>query len=92
MIRRRLIVTGHVQGVWYRAWMAEQAAALGVAGWVRNRADGSVEALVEGPDDAVPALVARCRDGPPAARVADVAVNDPGVGARLEGFALRATV
>jgi len=66
---RRLIVHGRVQGVWYRGWTVDQAEALGLDGWVRNRRDGTVEILVSGPDDAIAAFVARCRHGPPAAEV-----------------------
>ena len=72
----RLCVTGQVQGVGYRAWAIATAARLGLRGWVRNRADGSVEALVIGDDETVAAMVASCRDGPPAARVRDVAVAE----------------
>jgi len=68
----RLRITGRVQGVAYRAWMAREAAALGVAGWVRNRRDGSVEAVISGPAAAVRDLVERCRRGPSLARVAAV--------------------
>ena len=73
---RRLIVTGRVQGVWYRGWTVDEAVALGLDGWVRNRRDGSVEILVSGPDAAVEALIERCREGPPAARVERVAVEE----------------
>ncbi|SMF68167.1 acylphosphatase [Allosphingosinicella indica] len=68
-IARHLTIRGRVQGVWYRAWMAEQAEALGVRGWVRNRSDSTVEALVVGSADALEGLITRCRQGPPAARV-----------------------
>lgn len=68
----RLRITGRVQGVGYRAWMMAAASGLGLRGWVRNRGDGSVEALVVGEDQAVAAMVERCRDGPVAARVVDV--------------------
>jgi acylphosphatase len=64
-----------VQGVFFRACTCERARALGVAGWVRNRPDGSVEAVFEGTPDAVEAAVAFCRSGPPGARVLDVEVN-----------------
>jgi acylphosphatase len=73
---RRLIVSGRVQGVWYRGWTVDEAVALGLDGWVRNRRDGSVEILVSGPDAAVEALIERCREGPPAARVERVAVEE----------------
>jgi acylphosphatase len=66
---RRLVVHGRVQGVWYRGWTVDQALALGLDGWVRNRRDGSVEMLVSGPDAAIAAMIARCHEGPPAARV-----------------------
>jgi acylphosphatase len=62
-------VTGRVQGVWFRGWTLDEAEALGLDGWVRNRRDGSVEALFSGPDAAVDAMVRACRRGPPAARV-----------------------
>ncbi len=87
----RLTITGRVQGVWYRGWTVEQAQARGLDGWVRNRADGSVEALVAGPAAAVEALVALCHEGPPAARVTAVnrgAGADPGP----VGFVQAATV
>lgn len=66
---RRLLIHGRVQGVWYRGWAAKQAQALGLDGWVRNRRDGSVELVVSGPEEAVRAMIARCWEGPPAARV-----------------------
>ena len=65
----RVRIEGRVQGVWFRAWTAEQAQALGLSGWVRNRRDGSVEAVFAGPEQAVREMVARCWRGPPAARV-----------------------
>ena len=72
----RLRITGRVQGVGYRAWMMRQASTLGLRGWVRNRADGSVEALVIGDEDRVAAIVEACREGPLGARVSDVAVSE----------------
>ena len=91
MIRRRLVVIGRVQNVFYRDWFVEQATALGLDGWVRNRADGSVEAVVQGPGETVEAMVARAWQGSPAARVADVRVGDDAPGEPLRGFAKRPT-
>jgi acylphosphatase len=71
-----LRITGRVQGVGYRAWAIETAVRLGLRGWVRNRADGSVEALVTGEDDRVAAMIEACREGPFAARVVDVTVDE----------------
>lgn len=68
----RVRITGRVQGVWYRGWAVGQARQLGLSGWVRNRRDGSVEAVLHGPEPAVRTMIARCREGPPAARVTDV--------------------
>jgi len=92
MIRRRLVVTGRVQNVFYRDWFVAEARALGVVGWIRNRADGSVEAVVEGPTEMIDAIVAKARQGSPASRVADVAVSDAGPVETLDGFAKRPTI
>lgn len=67
-----LVVTGHVQGVFYRAAMREQARRLGVSGWARNEPDGTVRAHVEGSGEALAELLHWCADGPPAARVEEV--------------------
>jgi acylphosphatase len=75
-VRRRLVVHGLVQGVGYRAFVEEEAEALGLDGWVRNRRAGTVEAVVAGSAEAVEAIIAACRKGPFAARVDDVAVSD----------------
>jgi acylphosphatase len=87
-IARHVRVTGRVQGVFFRAWTREQANALGVAGWVRNCLDGSVEAHLEGEETAVEQIVHRVRSGPPGARVDDVQVEtaDP---AELSSFEVR---
>lgn len=87
-IARHVRASGRVQGVFYRAWTAEQAGALGVAGWVRNCPDGSVEALVEGDEAAVAQMLDRMRGGPPAARVDHLAV-DPATPGGAAGFTVR---
>lgn len=69
-----VVISGRVQGVFYRGWTEERAARLGIAGWVRNRSDGTVEAVFSGPVAAVDRLLVECRQGPPAARVDDIAV------------------
>ena len=68
----RVIIRGRVQGVWYRAWTEGEARGLGLDGWVRNCADGSVEALFSGPEETVRQMIARCHRGPPVARVDEV--------------------
>ena len=68
----RIRVRGRVQGVCFRDWTIETARALGLAGWVRNRTDGSVEIMASGPAEALEAFVEQCRCGPPAARVDSV--------------------
>ena len=88
---RRLRVTGRVQGVWFRGWTVAQAEALGLQGWVRNRRDGSVEILAGGPEDRVAELIRRCREGPAAARVEGVEIED-GDEAVPAGFAQRPTL
>ena len=67
--RVRVVVSGRVQGVWYRGWTVDEALARGLDGWVRNRRDGSVEAVFQGPAAAVAEMVAACHQGPPMARV-----------------------
>ena len=69
MNAKRVVIGGRVQGVGYRAWMVREAVLLGVWGWVRNRPDGTVEALVHGEGDAVEELLRRCRLGPMLASV-----------------------
>jgi acylphosphatase len=68
-------ISGRVQMVWYRAWTVGEAEKRGLSGWVRNRKDGSVEALFSGPAGAVEAMIGACREGPPQAEVTDIAVQ-----------------
>ena len=75
-VGKRIRITGHVQGVFFRQWTADQARALGVAGWIRNASDGSVEAHLEGDERAVQQLIDYLHQGPPAARVAAVEVEN----------------
>ncbi len=70
--RVRVVISGRVQGVWFRGWTVDEATARGLSGWVRNRRDGTVEAVFEGAPEAVDAMVEACRTGPPAARVVHV--------------------
>ncbi|HWV85003.1 MAG TPA: acylphosphatase [Capillimicrobium sp.] len=87
-MRRRVIVSGRVQGVGFRDATVRQARAHGVAGWVRNRPDGTVEAVFEGDPEAVAALVSWCEQGPRMALVDRVeAVEEPDEG--LAGFEVR---
>lgn len=78
---RRIVVRGKVHGVGYRAWIADEAAAHGLAGWVRNRKDGTVEAVLSGPEDAVSGLIAKCRRGPRLAQV--MAIDSEPAGADM---------
>ena len=86
-VARRLVISGRVQGVGFREATVDAARAAGVAGWVRNRADGTVEVLVQGSPDAVDRLVAWCRRGPPLARVTGVEVATAAADLSLERFA-----
>jgi len=79
-------VTGRVQGVCFRMYTCMEADRLGVVGWVRNCDDGSVELVAEGEPDAVDALAAWCRHGPPSARVNAVTAAEGQVSGRYNGF------
>ena len=73
---KRLMIRGAVQRIGFRAWVEREALARGLKGWVRNRLDGAVEALVAGPPEAVAELIERCRKGPPLAKVETVEIED----------------
>lgn len=85
----RVIISGHVQGVWYRAWTEKGATALGLNGWVRNLSDGTVEAVFSGYEAAVDEMVQACYTGPRRADVKEILVEpcDP----PDDGFAVRAS-
>jgi acylphosphatase len=87
----RLRIAGRVQGVGYRAWAIATAARMGLRGWVRNRSDGTVEALVIGGEDEVVAMIEACREGPFAARVIEIQISDAADDG-CDGFHPRATV
>jgi acylphosphatase len=94
---RRVTIRGRVQGVGYRAFVERQATALGLEGWVRNRLDGSVEALFAGPANIVSDMIALCRRGPSYARVdtlEEESANADALGLRLmgEGFSVLPTI
>ena len=80
------LISGMVQGVWFRAWTVQEAQARGLDGWVRNRRDGNVEAVFAGPVAQVDDMIRACHRGPDSARVTDVRVEphkeDPGRGFR----------
>jgi acylphosphatase len=82
----RVVVTGRVQGVGFRWFVHSRAVELGLAGWVRNRVDGAVEAFAAGPEAPLGLLVAALREGPSRARVDDVVVEWGTTAERQEGF------
>jgi acylphosphatase len=84
-----VVIHGRVQGVGFRASCQQQASGLGLTGWVRNRWDGAVEALLEGPAEAVDAMVRWCRRGPPAAEVASVEIGEAPPGEPRPSFNVR---
>jgi acylphosphatase len=84
---QRLQIEGRVQGVWFRESMCREAERLGVAGWVRNRPDGSVEAVIQGSAEAVDTLIEWARTGPPLARVDRIELGE--TDGRFSGFEKR---
>ena len=90
MNAKRVVVRGRVQGVGYRYAMVDAADACGVTGWVRNRRDGSVEALVQGEPLAIESIIAWCRKGPSAAQVSAIDVSEA-TAEPATGFQLRPT-
>ena len=86
-----VIISGRVQGVWFRGWTRQQASSLGLTGWVRNRRDGTVEAIFQGDAADIDAMLNACWQGPPAASVADIRVAD-GVLSTFQNFRHRPTI
>jgi len=76
VLKKHVFVSGRVQGVWFRAWTEQQAKELALSGWVRNREDGRVEAVIAGPAPAVSSMLKRLHQGPPAAKVEGVVASD----------------
>ncbi len=89
IVRRHVIVSGRVQGVFFRDSTQREARRLGVAGWVRNLDDGTVEAVFEGESSAVESMLGFCRRGPERARVEEVVVDADQPLEGLQGFAVR---
>lgn len=90
MIARSIRIHGRVQGVWFRDWTIQAAHAIGVSGWVRNRADGSVEVYVVGESDLVERLTDRLREGSPASRVDRIEAEEAALHP-VDGFGRRPT-
>lgn len=90
-IARHLAIFGRVQGVFYRGWAVKNADELGLVGWVRNRHDGSVEAVVQGDEDAIESFIARARNGPTSARVESVEVHEIAMDDQLAKFVQKPT-
>lgn len=91
-IARHLLIHGRVQGVFYRGWAVETARELRLVGWVRNRHNGTVEAIVQGAEPAVERFIALAHEGPPGARVDRIEVREVGPYGSLEAFMQERTV
>lgn len=86
MIRRHVIISGRVQGVWFRGSMQDKAESLGITGWVRNTRDGRVEALLEGEEGDVNEMLAWCHHGPTMAAVTNVDIDEEEYRNEFESF------
>ena len=86
MLQARLVITGRVQGVGYRDWAIETGRRLGLTGWVRNRRDGAVEALIVGEEGAVGQMIEACRRGPSLAHVEEIDVDPVDLDILPDGF------
>ena len=85
-LQARLTITGRVQGVGYRDWAMRTGRGLGLNGWVRNRSDGAVEALIVGDEAAVGRMIEACRRGPPLARVDEIDIDPVDLDVLPDGF------
>lgn len=92
MVRRHVFISGKVQGVYFRVYTRDEAARLGLTGWVRNRRDGRVEAVFEGEESAVEEILTWCRKGPPASRVDKVEVVEEPYTGEYKDFTIAPTV
>ncbi|MBV8081551.1 MAG: acylphosphatase [Candidatus Eremiobacteraeota bacterium] len=92
MPRLHLRIRGHVQGVFFRVSAVEQALDLRLTGWVRNRNDGSIEIVAEGPEDSLAALRAWCEHGPPGADVQGIEESEDAPTGKFEDFTVRSNV
>jgi len=90
--RIRALISGRVQGVFYRASTRDEAKRLGLTGWVRNLRDGRVELVAEGSEEAIKKLISWCWDGPPYAKVEEVLVQEEEPTGEFEDFEIRYTV
>ncbi|MCP5382611.1 MAG: acylphosphatase [Kordiimonadaceae bacterium] len=90
-IARRLLISGRVQGVFYRDWTVRHARELHLDGWVRNRTDGTVEALIVGPEEDVNKMVKYCQNGPPRSKVDNIEISEA-IGITKKGFFQKPTV
>jgi acylphosphatase len=91
-VRRHVLITGYVQGIFFRASTRARARELGLSGWVRNRSDGRVEAVFQGPFEAVEEMVRWCHEGPPGAQVTSVEVREEQPEPGPQSFAVLRTV
>ena len=91
-VARHLVIHGRVQGVYYRGWAVARARSLGLLGWVRNRRDGTVEAVVQGRADAVERFIEAARDGPPNAEVERVDAGEIAPDGGFREFSQKPTV
>jgi len=81
-----VVISGQVQGVWFRARTKQKAEQLGLTGWVKNTVDGNVEAIFEGDEPTVNEMIAWCRKGPPLAQVTDIKVTRQRFGGEFTDF------